>query len=1238
MVYFYYDLSKMTVSDAKAQLVSDTSSIPSTPQRPLFILLEQVNMFDDERVPKLSSMEYSFENIEKIFEMLEHPERAWEIYYRGASFIGSDPVARIASKAKKPSQREEYPEVWETLSIAVYNSNEDTQSKLLLKGTVFSDFVDSIPPFTQFQKHKNGVFNAKFDNEMDIDKSSVNDLYKEYWKKIRDTREERIRFCFNKQLIDPMLNEEQRKAIGSVPCAIYALKLLHVEEAVIRELYRQHVCYGNVIKTRDLRMVLNSFKYRLIIHKVSIGRNGNITISNDHYPKKNIENANWKVVSLDFFKGHLFAHEEIPFVNKKGNTIYVPFLRVLNDAFEAKLLKPMNSYEFAKAAKDRGFMVNYKQSSEELLAGIENEYVFDEDIRSFRCFNKKSPDPIVFADFECSTDEKYHRPYCISFTDYEEVYHEGDTEATYEPKGISHYWGEDCGERFLKRLQHIFCCKAGHWQFPVCAVYFHNLRYDFTFLLRYLRDIDLVKKGDKLYSAKGKFGRGKTKIYIEFRDTLPLLQMSLRNAGNAFLDEETKKTIRKEVFPYELYTYEFFKNFPNEWVSVEHAKNFFNEEKYEEFILNLKKSLPFIPECKEGKIEYKSNLYLQSEDENTFIAEFNYKEYAHFYCDQDVRVLEAVMDRFDSLMVGKNVEGINGNPPFGTKYSPFKYLTISSLAYDFCLKSCVVEWKQEKDEKGEPVFIENRNGKRPSMKWLPKYDNDEFYMSSGLLRYIGHQTIRGGRVMTRDNEKFHYIMDENNKDSILVDYDGVSLYPSAISRLWMTAGKPKFIKGHYSEKDFMEKFTHPDAEEGDFKQYNDGWIHVYSIMCWKDRHFPLLCVKDEKTKLNEYQNFHGAVDTWVNAIDLFNMIEFQNATFYWDAAVVWEGKRYYDCRKMITELFEFRAKNKTHPIQLNTKLMMNSIYGKSALKPTNYREEIIESTTWRKLGQEENVKWEKVNNWREVFNANAYRIKDFTYLDKDHIAVKFHELDTSANYVQFGSNVLAMARRIIGRVMALAEDMEELHPECAPGLFYTDTDSMHIRKDLLKYTEDAYMEKYGQPICGKALCQFHIDFDPCKNYKKDENVLGAVESWFIMKKMYADKLLGDQGSIGYHQRMKGVPSDLVHWEHYARIYNDEFVEFDLLENGHVSFFYEDGMVGSRRKMTRQIATKAAREELQEDLNTVNNFVKALEQFEKEEQPEKKRKIDEDEDDNTVEMLPSEQEWEDFDEDTIVDIE
>ena len=806
---------------------------------------------------------------------------------------------------------------------------------------------------------------------------------------------------------------------------------------------------------------------------------------------------------------------------------------------------------------------------------MEQGNVFTNDCIDFYGKKKSSTRVKVYADFECSTDEQYHRPYCLSYR-FKEKYKYEDSYIFDDVKG--NFWGEDCGFRFLEFLRSSIdkvCVFENSndihsddrtfkrpWKNPACTVYFHNLRYDFTFLLRYLRDIKITKKGNTLYAVKGVFGKGKHKICFSFKDTLPLLQMSLRNAGKAFLSEKQQRKVKKEAFPYELYTYSFFESHPSGWCTLDEFRAGFNND---QLLVDFDESLPNLP----------ITIY-NPENQHVF-----YKEYALFYCDQDVRVLYHVMNKFDRLLtVQGDIEGINGNPPFGPNQSPFYHLTISSLAYDYFQKKAILEWKQTGT---------TRNG--PKMEWVPKFP---IMQTRGLLRYIGHKTIRGGRVMTRDNVKWHYKADPKNPDSILVDYDGVSLYPSAISRLWLTEGEPILIKGSYSENDFLAKFTHPDAAEGDYKEYNDGWVHIYSLHCAKNRHFPLLCIKDEKTKLNEYQNFHGHVDTWVNAIDLFNLIEYQNAEFWWDAAVVWTGPRHYECRSIIKELFDFRAKNKKHPIQLVTKLMMNSIYGKSALKPANYEEEIVDSTKWRKLGEEENVQWEKIDNWRKEFNANAYRIKSFEYLDKEHICVKYHQLDTSANFVPFGSNVLAMARRIIGRVMALAEDMEELHPECTPGLFYTDTDSMHIRKDLLRYTEEAYLQKYGEPICGSKLCQFHIDFDPPKNFKQGEEVIGADESWFIMKKMYADQLVGTQGSIAYHQRMKGVPSDLVHWSDYEKIYKDYFVEFNLLENGHVSFFYENGRVGSRKQMKRQIATKEAKEQLKNDLETVNAFVEMLE--------------------------------------------
>ena len=51
--------------------------------------------------------------------------------------------------------------------------------------------------------------------------------------------------------------------------------------------------------------------------------------------------------------------------------------------------------------------------------------------------------------------------------------------------------------------------------------------------------------------------------------------------------------------------------------------------------------------------------------------------------------------------------------------------------------------------------------------------------------------------------------------------------------------------------------------------------------------------------------------------------------------------------------------------------------------------------------------------------------------------------------------------------------------------------------------------------------------------------------------------------------MKGIPNKALEWKHYETIWNNENVEFNLLDYG-PSFFYDHGKVGSRRVMTRKI--------------------------------------------------------------------
>lgn len=1184
----FIDLSLIDIESAYSMLQRAAESVLAIPQRPLFILLKLINEFDDDEVPLFKAIEYNKVNIDDLFDMLRNPNKAWEIWNQSTSNVSSDVVQRIAMVFEKdPSEIGAYPDVWRTSKLGLFDTNKYEESVETFKNTDFEEFIKSLPPFTEYQHHHHGFFNAKFNPKFvkTIDNYSGKEReYYEYWNGIKNDNEKRRGLCFSKQFIDPILPIEERTPLVETPCFIYVLKRAGVSQEIIDDLYRFEVCYGNTINTHKLRVVLNNHNISLRLSKVSFPSEGGIKITSNEYPTikgKNKQNEEWNSIWLDFYRGHMMTHEE---VKLPGYTARVPFLRLLHWAFEEKLLIPMNAYEFSELTSHNGFSLLYKLNTKEMLENMEAGKIFSNDCVSFEGKKCSSTRLKVYADFECSVDEKYHRPYCLS---YRFIAHPVVPEEFIK----GHFWGEDCGERFLKLICGIIndvCEKEKdlryddrtfkqQWKHPACTIYFHNLRYDFTFLLNYLHDIKPTKKGNTLYQVKGIYGRGLKKVCFAFKDTLPLLQMSLRKAGQSFLNERQQRKVKKEAFPYDLYTYSFFETHPSGWCTLEEFRAGFGKD---ELLADFDANLPNLP----------LNIY-DPQTQRVF-----YKEYAFFYCDQDVRVLYHVMNSFARLLTASGeIEGVVGMPPFSDYQNPFYHLTISSLAYDYFQKNAILEWKQT-----------GRTKNGPKMEWVPRFP---FMQVRGLLRYIGHQTIRGGRVMTRDNKKWHYVSVPGCPLTLLVDYDGVSLYPSAISLLWLTEGEPELYKQEgiiYDEVWFKEHFTHPDAPEGEFKDFNDGWIHLTYLNCKIDRHFPLLCIKDEKTKLNEYQNFHGEVDTWVNAIDLFNLIDFQDADFKWDAAVVWRGPRHYECRSVIRRLFNFRAPNKAHPIGTVTKLMMNSIYGKSALKPTNHEEFIVDSKMWRKSGEEANIQWEKIDNWRAFFNANAYRIKEFEYLDMNHIKVKCHKLDLSSNFVPFGSNVLAMARRIIGRVMALAEDMEKEHPECTPGLFYTDTDSMHIRADLLQYTEEAYMQKYGKPIKGGDLCQFHIDFDPPKNFKEGEKVTGADESWFIMKKMYADRLVGSEGSIAYHQRMKGVPSDLVEWEHYEKIYNDEFVKFNLLAKGHVSFFYEHGYVGSRKEMTREIATKEAKQQLKDDLNTVENFVKALDKLDKEESGAQKR--------------------------------
>ena len=117
-------------------------------------------------------------------------------------------------------------------------------------------------------------------------------------------------------------------------------------------------------------------------------------------------------------------------------------------------------------------------------------------------------------------------------------------------------------------------------------------------------------------------------------------------------------------------------------------------------------------------------------------------------------------------------------------------------------------------------------------------------------------------------------------------------------------------------------------------------------------------------------------------------------------------------------------------------------------------------------------------------------------------------------------------------------------------------------------------------MIGSELGQFHSDFPAIHNHKE---VPWAVESYFLGKKMYIDKITDSTGDIDYMIRCKGISQDSIKHAYtnnfnndpmrlYKYIYDGHTYTFDLT-NGKACFEMKNDMtVITKEHFTRRIKT------------------------------------------------------------------
>jgi hypothetical protein len=650
--------------------------------------------------------------------------------------------------------------------------------------------------------------------------------------------------------------------------------------------------------------------------------------------------------------------------------------------------------------------------------------------------------------------------------------------------------------------------------------YFHNLSYDFSFIAEHVKIRSIIKTGSSIKQVVCRY-YSKTLI---FRDSMAMISDALSEFPRIF-----KIKVKKEIMPYKLYSE---KRVTYKDVGLPFAVKCLDKKPNKEFLIKARKFMTngifdynkyaetldtnkekFLTEAADfitnGIFDYNAySLYLNElefkETAKDFITNdrFDHMGYAEFYCFQDCRVLMQGFETFRKW-VGE-----------AFKLDPIDFVSLPALSHRYFVASGCF---------------------------------DGVYELSGTPRAFIQKCLQGGRCMTRDNAK-HKVMGP------ILDFDGVSLYPSAMSRMGYLKGVPKVLDNSMLNMEYL------NCCDGYF-------IEVTNVKINKSLHFPLQ--PELKNGIKNYTN-EITNNIFIDKVAAEDLIRFQKATFDVVRGYYFDEGRNYTIKSVITHCFNTRVQKKKedNPIEVAYKLLMNAAYGKTIQKPIDVEKRFTNS--------DEEYKQMIISNYNLIEEFN--QISDVQWCFNITKAINIH-----FSHPHVGIEILSMSKRIMNEVMCLAEDINI-------EVYYQDTDSMHIKQftngeltlDLLS---KAYANEYHRELVGESLGQFHSDFklEGCKSPI-------STMAFFLGKKCYYDKLEGidAKGNIitGHHIRMKGVGEKAVLHKGdplkiFTNLYDNETIQFNLSEAKPTFGTNKDFSKFTKKDFVRNISFKDGSEPVDE---------------------------------------------------------
>ena len=512
-------------------------------------------------------------------------------------------------------------------------------------------------------------------------------------------------------------------------------------------------------------------------------------------------------------------------------------------------------------------------------------------------------------------------------------------------------------------------------------------------------------------------------------------------------------------------------------------------------------------EFKLGSMSFRDSYKIIPSPLKSFAKMFNLtvkKEYLNYDWFDNLTIEKGAFKKF---YVPYNGEG---SPEIANKFLGPKGLDALAYSEEYCYYDCLVlkegflkfrEIIHEELNLDVFNFLTLSSIADRYLKEIGAYDR--VHSVTGVCRAFISRTIKGGVCASRRDQKYKI---ENGH---ILDLDATSLYPSAMRLMegfpiGPVVRIPKGLK----------------YEDIDNKK-NAAWLHVRFRNVINDNPFDYVPICSYKDKEKIRYSLEKGIDYYLTFIEIEDLVTYGCVSIK-DIEIVdgyWTTMGFNNkINSVIQDLFDIRNsyKKAKNPLEVVIKLVLNSSYGKSILKPSKDNVTIVNNERKEQI----------LRNINDNFVSLMQIAGSDYYYHKTRADALKH-----TNFGTIGSYILAWSKRIMNK-------MHDAIHKAGITCYYRDTDSVQIdasNEDLLRIRQK-YSETYGSECIGSNLGQFKVDFE----VPTVEKPIKSIESYgkrayYCARKVYMievyHEIVYQDGSSElikkYHCRHKGIPGKVL---------------------------------------------------------------------------------------------------------------